>query len=627
MLAVVSLFALTQFALAEDTFIYAVQISAAVQTAPPKITLNWEYDPHIATNYTIYRKTKGGTSWSNGLSLPGTTSSFADTNVSVGSAYEYQIVKLAQPGYTGYGYIYAGIEAPLTESRGKLILIVANTYAASLSTELARLESDLNGDGWTVVRHDVSSSDSPANVRNLIISDYNADPANVNSVFLFGHVPVYRSGNLNYDTHLARPMPADALYGDVVGTWNTNLNYLPADVQLMVGRVDFDNMPGIGAPVPGPSEVELLRNYLNKDHNWRHRITQVPRRALMGNRRGDELGQATAASGYRNFEPFVGPGNIVEANISDISAPEVRWGPMLGAGSYLWAYGCGGGFPNGVSHLGTNGEYNDLYSKDIVGQDAKAVFTMVFGSWFGEWDVTDDFMRSFLATPSVGLTCCMAGRPHWFVHHMGLGETIGYSTRLTMNNSTLYQNQSNLFTRAIYIALMGDPTLRMDIVAPPGNLSAASGPSGFNLNWSPSGETVLGYHVYRRSTPTGGFNRLNGSLLTGTSFTDTSGLPGYTYMVRAVKLQTTPSGTYFNASQGIFANVAQPMLVTARLVTNGLALTWNSQPGTVYRVLGGTNLVNWTDISGNISATGSSASWTDTTIVSRSRRFYRITTP
>src|SRR6185295_5536808 len=234
------------------------------------------------------------------------------------------------------------------------------------------------------------------------------------------------------------------------------LNYLPADVQLMVGRVDFDNMPGIGAPVPWPSEVELLRNYLNKDHNWRHRITQVPRRALMGNRRGDELGQATAASGYRNFEPFVGPGNIVEANISDISAPEVRWGPMLGAGSYLWAYGCGGGFPNGVSHLGTNGEYNDLYSKDIVGQDAKAVFTMVFGSWFGEWDVTDDFMRSFLATPSVGLTCCMAGRPHWFVHHMGLGETIGYSTRLTMNNSTLYRSRSNAFTRAIYISLMGD---------------------------------------------------------------------------------------------------------------------------------------------------------------------------
>jgi hypothetical protein len=137
----------------------------------------------------------------------------------------------------------------------------------------------------------------------------------------------------------------------------------------------------------------------------------------------------------------------------------------------------------------------------------------------------------------------------------------------------------------------------------------------------------LGYHVYRRSTPTGAFSRLNGSLLTGTSFTDSTGSAGNTYMVRAVKLQTTPSGTYFNASQGIFANVAQPMLVTARLVTNGLALTWNSQPGTVYRVLAGTNLANWTDISGSITAITSSVSWTDTTIGSRSRRFYRVTTP
>ena len=75
---------------------------------------------------------------------------------------------------------------------------------------------------------------------------------------------------------------------------------------------------------------------------------------------------------------------------------------------------------------------------------------------------------------------------------MGLGETIGYSTRLTMNNSTLYQNQSNLFTRAIYIALMGDPTLRMDPVAPPGAFTATAGSGGVKLNWAASADPVLG---------------------------------------------------------------------------------------------------------------------------------------
>ncbi|HTD86440.1 MAG TPA: fibronectin type III domain-containing protein, partial [Candidatus Binatia bacterium] len=508
-------------------------------------------------------------------------------------------VKVAD-GYHGYGYIFAGIEAPLTEARGKLILIVDNSQANSLSNELVRLESDLTGDGWTVVRHDVSRTDSPVSIRNLIINDYNADPMNVNTVLLFGHIPIFYSGNLNYDGHLSRPMPADAFYGDVVGNWNTNLNFLPADVCLMVGRVDMADMPGQFAPVPWPAEVELLRNYLNKDHAWRHKLVDVPRRALIGDRRGDEGGEGTASTGFRNFEPMVGPGNIIEADIADVSAPEVRWGPMLAADSYLWAYGCGGGMPTGISHLGTNGQYNDLYSTDVVGQDAKAVFVMLFGSWFGNWDGTDNFLRAFLATPSLGLTCCMAGRPHWFVHHMGLGETIGYGARLSMNNSTLYQSQTNFFMRAIYIALMGDPALRMDRVSPPAALNATAGASGVNLSWTASAENVPGYHVYRRSSAAGPFTRLTGSLLSSTNFTDTNVLSGMsTYLVRSVKLQTTPSGTYFNASQGVFVNVSEPIRVLAHLATNSLVLNWNAQPGTVYHVQAkdGVTLTNWTDMS------------------------------
>src|SRR6185369_4190327 len=111
------------------------------------------------------------------------------------------------------------------------------------------------------------------------------------------------------------------------------------------------------------------RNYLNKDHAWRQKLVEVPRRALMGDRRGDEAGLGTAATGFRNFDPLVGPGNTLEANISDVSEPEVRWSRMLEADSYLWAYGCGGGMPNGISQLGTNGLYNDMYSTDAVGGD------------------------------------------------------------------------------------------------------------------------------------------------------------------------------------------------------------------------------------------------------------------
>src|SRR3954469_55918 len=158
---------------ADNTFVYAVQITASVQTSPPCIHLQWEPDPYGAHSYTVSRKGRNETAWAAGTVLPGNASGFTDPNVVVGGSYEYQVVKVGK-SYTGYGYIYAGINAPLREGRGKLILIVANTYAADLAPELARLKSDLIGDGWQVIRHDVSPADTTTRVKNLILADYRA---------------------------------------------------------------------------------------------------------------------------------------------------------------------------------------------------------------------------------------------------------------------------------------------------------------------------------------------------------------------------------------------------------------------------------------------------------------------
>lgn len=617
---------------ADATWVYAVQISAVAQTSPAQIVLNWEPDEYGANSYTIYRKTKADTSWGAGTTLPGSATSFIDSGVSIGSAYEYQIVKTATLGYTGYGYIYTGINAPLTENRGKVVLVIASESVIGLSNELARLQSELVGDGWQVTRHDISSNDTPASVRGLIRNDYWEDPGDVNTVFLFGHVPILHSGNLNYDGHEYRPMPADAYYGDMNGDWSWSPDYLPSDVALMVGRVDMFNMPGIGAPTTWPSEAELLRQYLNKDHNWRHKLITAQRRALVGDLRGGEDGLATAASGYRSFEPLVGPGNTFQSGVINDTPPSQRWISMLAAGSYLWAFGCGAGQPTAISGMGlSDGAFYDVRSTDIVTQDAMAAFVMAFGSWFGNWDDADDILRSVLATPTMGLAACMSGVPHWFFHHTGLGETIGYSTRLSMNNSTLYQSQSNTFTRAVYIALMGDPTLRIDQVSPPSALTASVVSNTATLNWSVSPDAVLGYHVYRGISPTGQFVRVTGSLLTGTTFSD-SNLPTgtYTYMVRGVKLEAYYSGSYFNASQGILTTVTvSTIMVQAARGSSGLVLTWNSQPETTYRVLAKDNLSagSWNDRSGSIMSSGFTTSWTDTNISSSPQRFYRIATP
>jgi hypothetical protein len=565
---------------AENTVEYSVQVSVIVQTNPAAIRLNWPQDRcTLPTRYEVYRKAPESSWWGAASYLPGSAGTFLDTNVSIGAAYEYQVVK-ATPRYHGYGYIYAGIQLPPIEDRGKLLLVVDKTYAEELTSELAQLADDLRGDGWTVVRLNVNRSDSVLQVKSLIQAQYNADPAQVDCVFLFGHVPVPYSGNIVPDGHAPDHQgawPCDGFYGDVDGTWTDNSvnvavasdprnrnvpgdgkfdqSTFPAPLRLMVGRVDLANMPGrlcVGGPATFPSELELLRNYLSKDHKFRTGQFDLPRRGIVGDYFGIRDGEAFAASGWRNFSTFFSAAEVA-------SLPQERtWIQCLSTNRCLWAYGCGPGTYTSMGGLGTANSYNDGVTTDLVKADIKSVFTMLFGSWLGDWDSEDDFQRAVLATPSYGLTCCWSGRPHWFLHHMALGAPIGFSARLTQNNRRdgLYHNQMNNGAAQIHIALMGDPTLRMHVVAPPSLLSAARAGAAAVLDWREAEESVLGYHVYRGPDPEGPFKRLTSSPITSTRFVDSQQpVMGATYMVRALKLEHSGSGSYYNLSEGSFVTV------------------------------------------------------------------------
>jgi Bacterial Ig domain len=557
---------------------YAVRVSASVATSPAKITLSWPADPQ-ATGYTLYRKTRDATSWGTGTALGAAATSYVDSNVAAGNTYEYRISKAASAGganFTGEGYIYTGIQAPLVESRGKVILLVDNTFSASLAMELGRLQQDLAGDGWTVLRHDVGRSSAVPAVKALIVADYNADPANVKSLFLFGHVPVPYSGNYAPDGHPNHvgAWPADVYYADMNGTWtdssvNTTAAWdtrnwnapgdgkfdqssLPSDVELQVGRVDLSNLPSFAL-----SETELLRQYLNKDHNFRLKVTTAQPRGLVYDNFGTFNGEAFAVNGWRNFAPFFGADNTVSGD----------WLSNLPSQSYLWGYACGPGSWTVASGVAT--------TADLATNDLQVVFTLLFGSYFGDWDCPDNFLRAPLAMPTHTLTSAWAGRPDWQFHHMALGETIGFSTRLSQNNSSLYSGGNS--TRGVHVALMGDPTLRMHPVAPPAELVVtANGLGGVNLRWTASPDSVLGYHVYRAATPAGPFTRLTSVLLNATNYSDPL-VSSNVYLVRAVKLEVSPSGSYYNPSQGIFqtmdATATAPVAVLLQPTNNAVFMT------------------------------------------------------
>jgi hypothetical protein len=544
------------------TWTFAVQLSATARTDPARVELNWTTDPFPVRDYVVQRKGVTDTAWSEPVILGPEATSFTDENVEAGKTYEYQVIRHAAT-YTAFGYIAVGINAPLVDSRGKVILVVDQSIAEPVGNELKTLEADLAGDGWTVVRKDVARDASPADVRSVIREEWEADREGTKAVLLFGHVPVVRSGNQNVDGHAARPMPADVFYGELNGDW-TDVNgdgiydqsTLPSDMELMVGRVDFSDLPGKYSPIAYPSEVELLKRYIEKNHAYRHGLVRITNRALVGNSIGDGGGQAYAASGYRNFAALVGAANVVTANSEYGAPPEERWIGRLAADDYLWAYACGAGSDFSIGAMGPHDIYGDAWASDFQEKKTKGTFYMMFGSWFVDWSKPDNLMRAALAAPEYGLAAVYSGRPHVFYHHMGIGEPIGYGIRASQNNGGLYQNQAQRQLRGVHLALLGDPTLRMYVLPPARDLVLQTSGNDVILTWSASSDPVVGYHVYRGATANGPFARLTETPLTELRFAEARpGPEAAVYMVRAIALQTGPSGSFFNASQGVTASL------------------------------------------------------------------------
>lgn len=523
-------------------------VNAVTQKVPPQITLAWDAVPWGSASYVVYRSTLlgghpgGDGTWSAMASgLAGTN--YTDIGVAVGTTYEYRVERTAS-SFNGNAYLTAGIEVPLVEHRGKLVLLVDNTYTTPLALELSQLISDLTGDGWVVLRHDVSRLATPATVRSLVQADFNADPAGVRAVYLLGRIPVLRCGLLNPDGHGGRPMPADGFYGDMDGTWS-NPSYLPSDVELQVGRVDLFGMPAF-LPL---TDIELTRQYLNRAHGWKHKQWTAAARAA----------QMTAPTGESIQRQFFGPAApTIIPNLyypsNGFYSPEF-WSEVESKDYRWFTKGTGGGAYTSCTGMGSTYHY-------AASPGVKTVFNATFASYFEEWDVTNNFLRAPLAAKGLALTDVWSDNPAWVFMHLGMGQPIGFSARVSQNNNSYYNipGYPNLpnSRRGVHLALMGDPTLRMHIVAPPANLVVTTNAGDATLAWSAAPESsLLGYAVYRSANPAGPFTRLNGALVTGLTYTDADAAGGgFTYLVRAVKLEVTPSGSYYNASQGIFTTAA-----------------------------------------------------------------------
>jgi hypothetical protein len=480
---------------------YVVNVSTIVSENDLSVTLNWEPVPERFKVY-ISRKNADSTEWGKAkLILPSGTTKYTDEDIESGVKYEYKIEALE--GKRLFNYVQAGIKCKETEYRGKLILLVDSKFTEDLKYELSRLESDLAGDGWQVLRMDVSRDASVAGVKATIRKLYNNDTENVNTLFLFGHVPVPYSGNDAFDGHYDKhkgAWPADLYYGDmdeeswtdqivktnsaineqnhnVPGDGKFDQNKIPVNhtISLAVGRVDFHNLP-----VFPQSETELLRSYLDKNHAYRHKEIEPEMQALVDNNfkvyNYFGVKEVFAISGWRNFTALLNSENVKEGKFFRDSKNE----------SYIWSYACGGGSCDSCKYVGS--------AKSFVRESPRTVFTGLYGSWYGDWNTKNNFMRAALASRGWILTSCWAGRPHYTFHQMGMGETIGYCVKTTQNNSYIYQ--PGLTFKGIHQSLMGDPSLRMHMVRPVKNLhSEVYSSNSVLLSWNETDDDIVGYYL------------------------------------------------------------------------------------------------------------------------------------
>jgi hypothetical protein len=536
---------------------WAVQLSVTVTESPASVTLNWPSNTAAGTTYNIFRKEKGTTGWGPSIgSVPSSTLTYTDDTPLVGVSYEYLVQKVSGT-LNSWGYVNAGIKTELPANRGYILIIVDNTFSTNLSTEINQLSTDLYNDGWMPKVIEVSPTDAVTDVKALIQTEYTT-LNNLKAVYLLGNVPVPYSGNIYPDGHTDHEgaWPADGYYGDLDGSWtdasinntvatdprNDNIpgdgkfdqSTFPSDLELEICRVDFNDLP-----VFSDSEEDLLRNYLDRAHDFKIGAYVPQEKALYDQGGFTGMAEGFAQNGLRNFAPFIGDANI----------EEVDYFTTLSSDSYLWSYGCGAGSYTSAGAL-NNG--SNLTSSTLGSTPMNAVFTMLFGSYFGDWDKTNNLLRSALANGKT-LSISWAGRPAWQYHTMAQGDNLGYAAILSMNSGTDYVSLNS--SEGVHMAQFGDPSLRVYYLIPPTNLTVSNNGNVADLSWTASTDvSVEGYNVYRRQSNSL-WEKVNTSLITSTSYSDASLVSGgdWEYMVKSVKLKTNSSGTFYNESLGTSA--------------------------------------------------------------------------
>jgi hypothetical protein len=537
------------------------------------VILSWPAENYTGT-FTLYRKLNyDEDDWGTQpiAVLDGTASSYTDNTSVSGKRYEYLIVKSRGGTTDALGYICAGNNAYEINAFAGIILLIDSTYITPLNNEIQRLILDLQKEGWKVTISYAGRSESPLDVKKRILGIQQSDKS-IQVLLMLGNIPVPYSGFYSVNGDAPPPdghvegsgnhtgaWPADVYYGilenvftdntvncttgalqrnhNIVGDGKFDQTKLPSPAILEVGRIDLTNLPAFNK-----DDIELTRDYLNRNHAWRNGKWKVIERGLIDN---NFTNFNLASTGYANFIAILGIDSVFD-NRDYMNSQKV--------GSYLLSYGCGAGSYTSCSGIGNTSSFaNDSFEN---------VFTILSGSYFGDWDNVNNFLRAPLASSSLG--SFWGGIPKWYIHHMGVGERIGKGVKISQNNTGFYfTGNFNMSHNSMHIAYMGDPTLKIRNLPAVESLTAVSSNNLVYLNWDRIGDQS--YAIYRFDTLNRVFNRIHNLPINDTFFIDSFNHASgrYVYAVKCIKLETTGSGTFYNTGGAAYSTVEHINSVSA----------------------------------------------------------------
>jgi hypothetical protein len=312
-------------------------------------------------------------------------------------------------------------------------------------------------------------------------------------------------------------------------------------------------------------ETKLLRQYLYKDHLYRHGELGVSNRALVDD--VDAI-QTTLENAFGMFPVQ----NVDVQYNSTYNWTDIDWDQY----SALWGFGGGSGNTWNNGQYNTENDVEVLFSHWLKDHTSNAVFNQMYMSWGGNWERSDSLLRSIIADEGQGLVSFYGSVD---ALAMGAGHTVGTAYLKTQN---IGDNANSISPSRTYRSIIGDPTLRLHIVPSPSTVHAAQSGSNVVVSWEASDISseylaeypgqFLGYHVYKLNSATGLYERTTTTPTTSTSYSVLNASASDVYMIRAVKREDVNSGSYVNLSQGAFST-------TAPSVTN---VTINSSAGGNY---------------------------------------------